>query len=70
MIERVQDPIYQLRCDLPDCGRAFRSRHDHLEYYARKDAKAAGWQVKPNYGKGSRKGLDLCPAHRTEPAVA
>jgi len=63
---RVQDPIYELHCDEPNCDQTFRSGWSEVEYYARRHAQEAGWQVRPNRGKGSRKGPDLCPTHARE----
>jgi ferredoxin-thioredoxin reductase catalytic subunit len=60
-LRQVVPPVYRLTCDHDGCTRYEQSE---FEWYARRDAKVAGWQVRPNAGKGSRTAPDLCPQHR------
>jgi hypothetical protein len=67
----IQRPIYGIRCDRAGCGAKFipdgqfnQSIYDGTG--ARIEAEAAGWQVRPSRGPGSRSALDLCPAHRDD----
>lgn len=65
-IEKVA-PVWAIKCDDLKCFRVFvpDGRFDsRYENGARGAAKAAGWQVRPFRGKGSRSLPDLCPEHR------
>lgn len=63
----VQWPVYVVRCEGSACLAEFRptglldAAH---EINARAAAGDAGWQVRPNLGKGSRTAPDLCPSCR------
>ncbi|WP_326646641.1 hypothetical protein OG884_18600 [Streptosporangium sp. NBC_01755] len=62
----AQAPIFEVRCDVPECeatftpDSAFSRRHARQ---ARLAAGDAGWDVPPPRGKGSRSLHDFCPEH-------
>jgi hypothetical protein len=63
-----QSPVYGLACDRDGCDVTFKPQSKFAQcgesgWAARSDAKAAGWQVRPPRGRGSRSEPDLCPAH-------
>lgn len=62
----VQQPITRLRCDRDGCSAEFEATDTFWRresHGTRREAKKAGWDVPPPYGKGSRRGTDFCPAH-------
>lgn len=61
----IVPPVYEIRCDrYPICKANVRH---NSEYTVRRDAERAGWQLRPNYGKGKFTAPDLCPAHKDVP---
>ena len=67
-LKQIVPPVYRLTCDGDGCPRYFQG---NFEWTLRREAvEQAGWQVRPNRGKGSRTAPDLCPEHRTGKAVA
>lgn len=58
-------PVVAISCDRPGgCSNRFQRASWANEWGLRQDAAAAGWQVRPARGKGSRTDPDLCPTHR------
>lgn len=62
----IQSPIFEVRCDRGGCTATYRSRSGFSQRFdssVRLEAGAAGWDVPPPYGKGSRRRTDFCPEH-------
>lgn len=59
----IVQPVYRLFCDRDGCNAKY-TTSTVSDTYARLAAQEDGWQIRPFAGKGSRRGPDLCPAHR------
>lgn len=67
-IRSITTPVYAIQCDADECTAEIRTE-GWGEYFVRRDAEAAGWQLRPLAGNGSRSAPDLCPRHRTDVCV-
>ncbi|WP_141703727.1 hypothetical protein [Planobispora rosea] len=64
--KEVKSPVYELRCDQDRCNATFITPSAWAQRWAsttRAEARAAGWDVPPPRGKGSRSPRDYCPVH-------
>ena len=67
-IRMISMPVHAITCAADGCNAEIRDNTTRTDWCIRRRAYAAGWQLRPRSGKGSRSAPDYCPEHRTDGA--